>query len=337
MSRNQQQQVFNRIYEERLASEGYNPGTYSGLAAQINDLKKGRAGSKYWTLVMQLPLGHALKAFERQRRDIEKVAKDINIGLHPKVVVGAAPAEIPIKPNSFKRTREEEEADIKIDSEIPSTQGHAGEIQCSVQPKKARQKFVSVELPKPTQAPPQQARSRNTAAGPSLLGRARIDDIFRNVRQSPKLTIQKDFEGNHSKKHPRLLYRAFEPAQGFTARKFLNNPAAIPSPPAFGTPEFLAEVEPHLHMDKTYKSPVLSFTQLPSYALKIIASAQPPRYLAIFDFDDLEEYSTDRFGLRCRPYPVGVLCKKHGLIGKLPGGYTGIYEVSIFLLSFILA
>jgi hypothetical protein len=154
-----------------------------------------------------------------------------------------------------------------------------------------------------------------------------IISILRNVRDAPKLYLDKDYEGNHSKKKPRLVFRAFETSHNFRARQFLDTDRDIPTPPAFGSNAFRTLAEPHLRGDLSYQSPFISVTEWPRYAMKVMGSMKPARSLAVFDMLDIEEDSTERFGERCRPYPVGTLCKKHDLF-DLPGGYTGRGEVS---------
>ncbi|RMD43935.1 hypothetical protein DV735_g1217, partial [Chaetothyriales sp. CBS 134920] len=92
-------------------------------------------------------------------------------------------------------------------------------------------------------------------------------------------------------------------------------------PPKFGTPQFLSEIEPHLRIDASYQSPVLSFTDRVRYPMRIV-DADPERALAVFDMLDLEEDLQDRFGKRGKPYLVPSVCKQYELY-DLPGGYTG--------------
>ncbi|RMZ78146.1 hypothetical protein DV738_g4052, partial [Chaetothyriales sp. CBS 135597] len=146
------------------------------------------------------------------------------------------------------------------------------------------------------------------------------------LEERPKLRIDKDAAGNHCKTRSRLLFRAFQLSHGFTARRFLNQESStIPKPPKFGTPQFLSEVDLHLRIDKSYQSPVLSFTDHVRYAMRIV-DADPERSLAVFDVLDIEEDLHDRFGKRCKPYLVPSICKHYDLY-DLPGGYVGHGEL----------
>ena len=316
MSRAEQQKTFNIIYRDTLASEGYSSGTYGGLSAQINDLKKGGSGSEHWRMVMQMPLGEAMSTFADQRREIERTAKTLQIGVHPKLVLGASSSE---------RTRALENQ--KTRSRTSVAKGNDGEaIQASTR-KELRQSFVAVEIPTTMERGETYTKLNTTGAGLRALSEEDINEVLRNVRLSPKLRINLDFEGNHAQEHPRLLFRAFEPVHGFRARRFLNKGKTISGPPPYSKVQYRTAVEPHLNVNKTYKSPVISLTESVSYAMRIVDSnVIPARSFAVFDFHDIDE-DTKRFGSRCKPRLVPVICKDHQL--QLLNGYTGRGEVSL--------
>lgn len=120
---------------------------------------------------------------------------------------------------------------------------------------------------------------------------------------------------------PVLLFRAFDPDHGLTARAFLNG-RAIPRPPKLRTPEFRRVVEPHLFIDENYLSPFISFTESIKRTLDIIEKSEKHLHLAIVLFNDLEEEGMQHNKI-C-PQLVPTLCRHFGL--ELPGDYVGFGE-----------
>ena len=326
MSRSDQQRIFNAVYTKKLALEGYAADTYRGLASQINDLKKRGSGSEHWNTVIQMPLGQALNTFQVQRRGIERAARKLNIGIHPRLVVTIAARDILSRLSPSKRTRFLiQDAYIYIYThKCVSQDSHEIAIRTST-PKKPGQIFVAVEVPLKRQIKRAIANTLSNRMSP--LYEEDIENILCNVRPPPRLRIYENYEGYHAPGQPRLLFRAFDPSHYFRARRFLDARKKIQDPPSYGSTLFRNAVEPHLSVDKTYKSPVISLTESASYTARTVDSDMTPvRSFAIFDYHEIEE-DTERFGIQCKPRLVPVICKDYGL--NLQGCYTGRGEVSL--------
>ncbi|EHY52357.1 hypothetical protein ABEF92_007846 [Exophiala dermatitidis] len=157
-----------------------------------------------------------------------------------------------------------------------------------------------------------------------------------------RLRISFDNQVRRVHTHPRLLFRAFEPAHGLKARRFLDDSSesAIPPPPAFGTSAFRHLVEQHLR-EVPFSSPFLSWSQNPRRALDLIEKGAKPRFLAVIDYNDYCEELESRFGRGVGLWLVPSICQRYGFrdlekagestsvgSGTRPRrrGYTGIGE-----------
>ncbi|KAL2439104.1 hypothetical protein ABEF95_015919 [Exophiala dermatitidis] len=157
-----------------------------------------------------------------------------------------------------------------------------------------------------------------------------------------RLRISFDNQGRRVHTHPRLLFRAFEPAHGLKARRYLDDSfeSAIPPPPAFGTSAFRHLVEQHLR-EVPFSSPFLSWSQNPRRALDLIEKGVKPRFLAVIDYNDYCEELESRFGRGVGLWLVPSICERYGFrdlekagestsvgSGTRPRrrGYTGIGE-----------
>lgn len=156
-------------------------------------------------------------------------------------------------------------------------------------------------------------------------------------RMDARLRITFDNRKRRVNTHPRLLFRAFEPAHGLKARQFLGNSALRtpqPPPPDFESSDFRSLARRHLRQE-TFASPFLSWSQNPARILRLIENSGKPRFLAIIDYNDYAEELENRFG-RVGIWLVPEICRRHqfydlGKVGenaKRRPGYTGIGEVS---------
>lgn len=147
-----------------------------------------------------------------------------------------------------------------------------------------------------------------------------------NVRSSPRLVSTFNSDGSHSKRHPVLLFRAFDPVVAFTARRFQGS-ETISIPPAVDSDDFKAEVTPHLFVRHDHASPFISLTQFARYALRIISKSQKPKSFAVFLYVDLEEEGRKKN--KIKPRLVPKICDQFDLNDRLPNRYRGRGEVSL--------
>ena len=328
MTRSDQQQIFNVICKETLKREGYDSDSYSGVNAQMKELKAGGKGFRFWRIVMELPAASVMAIFSDERKSIEEAAGQVGVVLELSsefdefVSQAKAPAmkeRISGSVQVAQATLQLPKSDIMAEVSVKSTALS-----------NPRRIFIGVEIPMTHKAGRNKLPRREIISASPPRREENILDILRRVRLSPKLRSNKDFEGNFSiGGHPTILFRAFEPEHRFRARRFLASDTDIPTPPHVGSLKFLNEVERHLRVDKTYASPVISVTEHARNALRKIATEKPARSLAIFDYFEVEEDLVERYGTRCRPYLVPNICDKHGLHGdrELPKGYRGRGEV----------
>ena len=132
--------------------------------------------------------------------------------------------------------------------------------------------------------------------------RAASKDPLEDVRRSPKLMIEIDGEESQTRRHPTLLYRAFDPSHGFVARRFLQTDN-IPDPPSVTSKEFNQDVSAHLDPDNRTNGPFLSFTQFPQVALKMIQKPGIAKSFAVFLFNDLDDEGSLRKKMKPRLVP----------------------------------
>jgi hypothetical protein len=158
-------------------------------------------------------------------------------------------------------------------------------------------------------------------------------------RINPRLKISFNLKGKPAPQRPRLLFRAFDPAHGLTARRFLHSSQEVPPPPLKDSQEFRHMAFRHLSIDENFQSPFLSWTESALRALKLIAKSVSPLYLAIVDYNVYEDAQEGSFGKETGLWLVPELCKffKFTNLEKLQDepstiaprnrkGYTGIGE-----------
>ncbi|KPI39602.1 uncharacterized protein AB675_3450 [Cyphellophora attinorum] len=218
-------------------------------------------------------------------------------------------------------------------SDTRQTENHVSEAQPTTRPSYVpRSVFKGVFVPPPPSTAP---------ATPVVY----LPDTLANVRKSPVLRTPFDSEGVLGKWHPVLLFRAFDPEHGLTARRFLDE-RSIPMPPTVLSSAFKDEVTPHLRGDTTYQSPFLSLTQSANRALDLIEesvhqksvrkySSDAQKWLAVFLYNDIDDEARQQFdgqGLhrnKMRPRLVPTICNDHGL-DNLPNGYRGFGEFLVW-------
>ncbi|KAK7885685.1 hypothetical protein LTR67_010036 [Exophiala xenobiotica] len=157
-------------------------------------------------------------------------------------------------------------------------------------------------------------------------------------RINPRLKISFNHKRKSALQRPRLLFRAFDPTHGLTARQFLHSPQEVASPPTMDTHEFRDIVFRHLSFDGNFQSPFLSWTESALRALELIVESASPLSLAIVDYNVYEDAQEERFGKGTGLWLVPYLCKFFGFTGleklqepstlvpRIRKGYTGTGE-----------
>jgi hypothetical protein len=147
-----------------------------------------------------------------------------------------------------------------------------------------------------------------------------------------------DAAGGHAKRHPKLVFRAEDPALNLTARRFQG--VSITQRPSYRSEEFRQEAWSHLYKyDMDFQSPFISLTEFSSVALQLVAHASSPKILYIWAFNDLvdeafNDESQRKASTKMVPRLVPTIVKDHSFDGdnSLPGKYAGRGEVLLTLI-----
>jgi hypothetical protein len=369
LSRHNTALLFNTMTKHRLASEGLPRGlSITAIDAQLNDMKRTARGRDFQE-IQAMPLARAFKELHTQKVEVEATAQALRISLKLRLHAHETQQRLPSKRTLIVEPDEwSSDADLSV-----TTSSNQAAIQSSDRQKRLRRpgslpanrRTVTIEDTRKSRVRTESTgastytstslssiESDSCSSGSWVSGSDSEDEVHLNLdendfgatatRMNPRLSLQFNNQGKVALKRPRLLFRAFDPSHGLRARHFLAPSARITQPPSSNT-EFGDLARRHLCEDKTFSSPLLSFTQSPTRALKIIAKdKQTSKALAIIDFNDLEEKITRTYGAGNGPWFVPNVCGTHDLKNltrihdeqarkgkwKNQKNYTGTGEVS---------
>ncbi len=348
--------VFNYINKDILIAEGYESTgiPLAAMRAQVWEMKHGGVGSDVWNGVTVLSLSQARKVFRDHKDVIEEAAQHLRIRLllglgtplrdmpqAAHVKLSTATGQTQVKSLSAKTFHSNAVAQASDWDDSTSDEDDQEQKSPYLQRQMAlstsdpgKQTLNATLIRSFTFDTRAQTSSESDIRATGMHERHQVDKDFNfgRPRDRPQL-VTHESNGPGSPKQPALLFRAFLPAHGFQARKFLLNSNAVPPPPPMASETFLEIVDPHLRdylpQNATYPSPFLSLAESPERALKRMVNSQLPLELAIFNSNEVTQDGVTRYGSLCQPYPylVRAITKKHEL-NDLPGGYTGVGEVS---------
>ena len=355
--------ILNSIIGDCLVREGFQDGlTTAAIAAQVQDMRNSDRG-RVFQQVQLMDFGKACNTYRAQRELIETTAQELCITLKPRL-----PAIQPSKEPRLKRglvATSDEWSSNSYMGPVHSNSTALGNSTKKGRPNKTRSQTIT------TVARRKHFRRESTAyttLTSSLSSSLSLDscstgswnseensseneafpgldeDDFPETakRIRPILSLDFDNRGRAMRRHPRLVFRAYEPDHGLWARAFQDSTAIVSGPPNDDGDEFRNLAHRHLIQDRSFNSPFLSFTQSPRRALTHhTAKGAQHGSLAIIDYNVLEQDMRDRYGKDTRLWWVNDLCKRfewddlakvdnnHPRCQKLGarGGYTGTGEV----------
>jgi hypothetical protein len=347
LSKTVQAHLFSAVIQRRLDEEGLYEGLSSAAVhAQVKDLRESSRGLQF-RQIQAMGTNETRRQFRTFVAKIEAAARALGINLQH-ALAKSTNATLASLENSAGRT-------------LPHT-GLSGRM-----PTQRRGAVEKVEV-QSTQDPIVRDSSVTTAVTGTSLSSLTTDsdslcsyepdsdeeDIYfrppgpesfsaTSLRIPPQLTINFDAKGRPARPRPRLLFRAFEPAHGLRARRFLTV-SSIASPPAYESQEARMMFYRHLSEEKSFQSPLISLTQSPRRALSLIQKATEPRYFAVLDYLDVEQQIRQTFENNAGPWLVPSVCKDFGFdaLRKVSEsgptadiqdfkGYVGFGEVSLDL------
>lgn len=347
--------IFNALQIERLRAEGFCTGlAHSSMVSQLADLRISSRGLEF-RKVLSMNIEIARRVFRDQRDTIEAAALNLGIPLQ----LGPPP---PNKSSTARKNPEDSPTSPSLP--FPQLGSTRNEQAPSPRLRPRRQVLLSTTL---HETFAQYIRSRDSSSDPTYCPSNAnpsvsnsdseytagedsdtcpedqppcqshdLDDSTPSGRVPALLKLGFDIRGRPRPKRPRLLFRAFDPAHGLCARRFLDTSAPV-SGPFRGIRDLFRK---HLSEDKTFSSPFLSWAESPKRAMKIICGSNPENShlsLAVVDYNVLEEELERRFGRPtciwlvptiCREFALEGLRKVHDSSAPLPRhNYTGRGEV----------
>lgn len=305
--------LFNKIHETTLAREGFRSGLKrTTLDAQFSEIKSGGKGYNIWLKVTETAPLDFEKVFPRITQKIEQAARFLRL---------------PVRyGRSFRVSSLSRHPRLNRRRRAMSTP--AMSITESLAPESSDQELSiheQEEWPASRLHPMADIPIRPTYDEPTFR------DFLSATPQPPELRSNLDAQGNTTRPHPTLLFRAYTPEHQFRARKFQDFAISIPKPPPIASDEFRGLVWPHLQRNRSYHSPYISMAQNARNALRRIElgyaeDCNYQRRLAIFVFNELQLDANTNYGPDAGPILVRSLFGKYE-ISDLPDGYLGCGEV----------
>lgn len=349
--------LFNHLCRDRLVEEGFTGGLkVTAISSQVADLKRTDRGSDFRQILSMAPT-----AVQTRHRELITTIYEAaeNLGMP----IRSYAEQIELSHVSSKRpptARTDDWASTSDDSEDSHTQVKKQRTMRTPSPMSslANTGCYLVDTTTPT--------TNTTVVTPASLASSSFVDScspgsYRPQSDSPEndyqflndehfpatsrripplLKINYDNRGGEAAKRPRLLFRACDPEHELVARRFLGPTTSIFPPPPFSSHEFRDMASRHLHTDKTFMSPFLSWAESPERALKLIKKSEVSLSLAIVDFNVIEEHLIQRFGKTATPWLVPHICEKFNFTDlrrihddnarathDYRGNYTGAGEV----------
>lgn len=358
--------IFNSFRKIELSQEGFAAGlTAATVLAQRNDIKRTIRGDSYRKILDSTSVESVRNDYRDLKDGIEDAARRLGVVLKLRATENA-PRPIQLPAPSAKLS------DWTTDSTTSRLSSHEAEDVMDESPGKKRRVYrtpsprkrpsshhmgglrdLQSESPGSDFSEPSSASSFDDSCSPGsyvpnsdsedeqmMLG----DNHFSATasRIIPLLKIQFDSRGRATQKHPRLLFRAFQPGHGLRARAFQNIAGDILPPPPYDHPVFRNIAHRHLCEDHCFDSPFLSWTENPARALRIIEEKASPRYLSVVDYNDFDDDLVVKYGRGNGLWLVKQMCDDQGFgdlqkIGQDRAshyrGYTGTGEVYEFTIS----
>ncbi len=359
--------IFNHLIYERLLKEGITDGlAATTISAQVYDLKRTSRGQDFQKIQF-MSLDQARKEYHPYKDKVELAAQSLKISLRLRL---HTPEPQKTSPSKRGALASRDEWSSSSDSDSDMTGGKEAIKNDFSRNKRRKSEFAPLNRlasAKATTRP----RARREPTEDTIFTSASFETMTTDscsrgsynpdsededddrlgeendfsstaTRMDFRLKINFNNKGRPRHIRPRLLFRAFDPKHKLRARRFLSATIPIPLPPGSQSDDFERLASKHLHEDKTFASPFLSLTDSIARALDIIAKAQYPLSLAIFDYNDLEEDVESRYGKENGLWLVPKFCEDHLLkgftrihnAGKSNGSrnnqkpYTGSGEVS---------
>lgn len=349
ISSREMRSLFNNIYKDRLRREGFPRGLKATtIVSQIADMKRTNRGGVF-NDIQSLTQSAILKKFRKLISDIEIAAGDVKVHLKRKDNEISAADHVQesrslANTNDWETDSTDDSIDVLDDRRGRCTISKRTRVTTpSSAEASVRRSSMRGETTTPftcSVSPSETASTISSESEGSYQPEPEADNHdpylhidhlndFENsaTRINPQLRIHFNNKGNSAHSRPRLLWRAGDPAHNLRAREFLNPDTPISRPPTDKS-AFLQLANQHLHVDKTFLSPFLSWTESARRALKLVSDSRDvPLQIYIVDFNVLEEEQECRYGARKAIWLVPNLCDEYGL--NLPGGYVGYGEVRL--------
>lgn len=352
-------QIWNAINRTTLLLEGFIDGTIANTALHGQGAEMKRTGHRVYNSVMNATLSELRQQYTPQKNIIEETAQALGITLKLRVEPPSVPQQPqvesmisqaepytredwspstvpsaePSKPIAFKKH------DMNLDRQLikqfvyqPLARGIDDPVDAVYMPAPPMEDYsIAALVAAGCELPSTQPKLEVVVPSlPQVINedspyKTNRDQYGRYIRSPPLMYSQYDSVGTgNTRRHPTMLFRAFEPAHNFKARRFVSAP--VTTPPAFLSDDFRTEVEPHLNKDETFLSPFISTTESSHNALRLAKRSSGTRGFAVFHYDEV--YSMRSKKNSAGPWLVPTICKKHLL--ELPGGYRGRGELLIW-------
>ncbi|KIW72203.1 hypothetical protein PV04_00415 [Phialophora macrospora] len=340
LSRHDTALIFNAMIRSRLINEGLPRGlSVAAIDAQMNDMKRTTRGQDFQK-IQDMPLPRARKELCTQKVEVEATAQALGISLKLRDYTHKTRQSLPQKrPLVVQQDEWSSDTDSSVTTSSNQAALNTPDRQKGLRPQDlpAQSKMVmnkgrrisrarreSTVASTFTSASLSSIESDSCSSGSWVSRSDSEDEVHLDLnandfgatatRMNPRLRLRFDNQGKSAFERPRLLFRAFDPSHGLRARRFLVPSTRITQPPSYDTDEFGDLARRHLCEDKTFPSPLLSLTQNPARALKIIEKdKQTSRGLAILDYNDLEEKMIQRYGKGNGVWLVPKVCEDHDL------------------------
>lgn len=310
--RSQIAQIFNRIFQRKLAQEGLSAGlAISTLDGQFQELKNGGTGYDIYERICNLSQTRLETEYAAHLQTIRNAveASGSNIRFSNR----ALPTWNHTQPSkNGKKTR----------STVPAARRQNEERARLVHglPDTSLNQFVYDE----------QGHDVPNANVPEHIN----SDTIIVTPTTPQITSQPSSRtvtssGRKAREPPVLLFRATPTVNEFKSRWWQTSRPKS-QPPIFGTKEFSDRVIPHLQRDKSYASPFISFQQWPRLPLSKVHTKRSEEidkkmFFVVFSFDDLKKCAIPAANGETGPYLVPGLFP--GKRSSLINNYTGRGEV----------
>ncbi|KAK5318152.1 hypothetical protein LTR93_008197 [Exophiala xenobiotica] len=315
-------QIFNTLNDDRLQQEGFRNGLKTtAISSQVADLKRTDRGGVFQD-VLSMSTFNVQNRFGELIINIEQAAATLDIALPARSGGTAATVSVTRRLPKARLDEWATESEPSISPPAPNP------VAFELNPPKRRR---IVATPSPSTSPAYTGSSFTESQSPTTIvtysnprssstsdvdsnsiGSWKTDsdsdggeehlDINDNdfpataSRINPRLKISFNHKRKSAPQRPRLLFRAFDPTHGLTARQFLHSPQEVPSPPTMDTHEFRDMAFRHLSFDENFQSPFLSWTESAFRALELIAKSASPLSLAIVDYNVYEDAQEGRLG-----------------------------------------